>query len=170
MTFISPQNDLCWICYNGLQKRYKQQPPFGVTIMGKGGGREEDNLQWTWFPSSMISNIFCPSVQQNWDKLQLDGPTMQKVHSALKNSPCFNWCTVPITCLQCSIYMNVCAAGKSFVLKAIGAVHTILVVSWSDVKSFWGRIWALVHRFFFQKEKKGEKIYMLKKKWQSIDY
>ena len=72
MTFISPQNDLYWICYIGLQKRYKQQPPFGVTIMGKGGGKEEDNLQWTWFPSSGISNIFCPSVQQNWDKLQLD--------------------------------------------------------------------------------------------------
>ena len=39
----------------------------------EGGGREEDNLQWTWFPSSGISNISCHLVPQNWDKLQLDG-------------------------------------------------------------------------------------------------
>ena len=38
-----------------------------------GGGREEDNLQWTWFPSSGICNIFCHLVPQNLDKLQLDG-------------------------------------------------------------------------------------------------
>ena len=75
MTFISPQKDLCWICYIGLPKRYKQQPPFGVTVMGRGGGgeREEDNLQWTSFPSSGIGSIFCHLVPQNWDKLQLDG-------------------------------------------------------------------------------------------------
>ena len=74
MTFISPQKDLCWICYIGLPKRYKQQPPSGVIIMRRGGGgREEDNLHWTWFPSSGISNIFCHLVPQNWDKLQLDG-------------------------------------------------------------------------------------------------
>ena len=42
-------------------------------LWGEEGGREEDNLQWTWFPSSGISNIFCHLVPQNWDKLQLDG-------------------------------------------------------------------------------------------------
>ena len=42
-------------------------------LWGEEGGREEDNLQWTLFPSSGISNIFCHLVPQNWDKLQLDG-------------------------------------------------------------------------------------------------
>ena len=40
---------------------------------GGGGEREEDNLQWTSFPSSGIGSIFCHLVPQNWDKLQLDG-------------------------------------------------------------------------------------------------
>ena len=76
MTFISPQKDLCWICYIGLPKRYKQQPPFGVTVMGRGGGGGERGKRITCnelhsHPVGLA--VFCHLIPQNWDKLQLDG-------------------------------------------------------------------------------------------------
>lgn len=79
-------------------------------------------------------------------------PTMPKVHSALKHSPC----TVPITCLQCSFYMHL--SGQQLCLltwhivcfKAIWAVHTIPAVSSSDVKSVWRRVCTLYTLRFFK--------------------
>lgn len=94
-------------------------------------------------------------------------PTMPKVHSALKHSPC----TVPITCLQCSFYMllsvqQLCLLTWHIVcFKAIWAVHTIPAVSSSDVKSVWRRVCTLYTlRFFCQKGKRYVKV------WQTIDH
>lgn len=58
----------------------------------------------------VVLKLFLPLHQTcTWQLNICHPPNHAKSTFCTKNSPCFNWCTFPITCLQCSIYMQLSA-------------------------------------------------------------
>ena len=75
------------------------------------GGYKKINLIPSFCYTKILSSFYLHLHQTcSWQLNIWHPPNHPKsIHSAWKNSPCFNWYTFPITCLQCSIHMHLSA-------------------------------------------------------------